>query len=146
MQLRGLDHMTITCGVGDLPRVRDFYIRALGLEEGRRPDFPFPGHWLYLDGRPVVHIAGRESIADGTMGPPRGSAGFDHVSFAASGLEAARQRLTAAGIPFEEAPVPGFPLHQIFVTDPLGQKIELTFATGATTGATTGAATGATAG
>jgi len=127
MQLSGLDHMTINCGVGDLARVRDFYVAALGLEEGRRPDFPFPGHWLYLNGRPVVHLAGRASLADGTMGPPKGSAGFDHVSFTASGLEAARQRLASAGIPFEEAPVPGFPLHQIFLTDPLGQKIELTF-------------------
>jgi len=129
MQLSGLDHMTINCGVGDLARVRDFYVAALGLEEGRRPDFPFPGHWLYLNGRPVVHLAGRTSLADGTMGPARGSAGFDHVSFTAAGLEAARERLAGAGIAFEEAPVPGFPLHQFFLTDPLGQKIELTFST-----------------
>jgi catechol 2,3-dioxygenase-like lactoylglutathione lyase family enzyme len=131
MRLSGLDHMTINCGVGDLARVRDFYVAALGLEEGRRPDFPFPGHWLYLDGRPVVHLAGRSTLADGTMGPARGSAGFDHVSFTARGLEAARARLAAAGLGFEEAPVPGFPLHQIFLTDPLGQKIELTFSTAA---------------
>jgi catechol 2,3-dioxygenase-like lactoylglutathione lyase family enzyme len=130
MQLTGLDHMTINCAPGDLGRVRDFYIAALGLAEGRRPDFPFPGHWLYLGSQAVVHLAGRASLAEGTMGPPRGSAGFDHVSFRASGLEAARQRLASAGIPFEEAPVPGFPLHQIFLTDPLGQKIELTFAVG----------------
>ncbi|QXM25995.1 VOC family protein [Elioraea tepida] len=129
MRLKGLDHMTINCAVGDLARVRDVYIAALGLAEGPRPDFPFPGHWLYLDGKPVVHLAGRASIAEGTMGPAKGSAGFDHVSFTAFGLEAARQRLADAGIPFEEAPVPGFPLHQIFLTDPLGQKIELTFST-----------------
>jgi catechol 2,3-dioxygenase-like lactoylglutathione lyase family enzyme len=131
MTLTGMNHMTINCAPGDLARVRDFYVAALGLEEGRRPDFPFPGHWLYLGGQPVVHLAGRAHLPAGARGPAPGSAGFDHVAFTATGLEAARARLADAGIRFEEAPVPGFPLHQIFLTDPLGQKIELTFAVGA---------------
>lgn len=38
--------------------------------------------------------------------------------------------MEAVRIGYEEAPVPGFPLHQIFLTDPLGQRIELTFSVG----------------
>lgn len=130
MTLTGMNHMTINCAPADLPALRDFYVAALGLVEGRRPDFPFPGHWLYLGGQPVVHLAGRAALPAGARAPGAGSAGFDHVAFTATGLEAARARLAAAGIGFDEAPVPGFPLHQIFLTDPLGQKIELTFSTG----------------
>ena len=131
MTLSGMNHMTINCAPADLGALRDFYVTALGLTEGRRPDFPFPGHWLYLDGAPVVHLAGRASLPAGSKAPAAGSAGFDHVAFTATGLEEARERLAAAGIGFSEAPVPGFPLHQIFLTDPLGQKIELTFSVGA---------------
>ncbi|WP_202614834.1 VOC family protein [Elioraea sp. Yellowstone] len=128
MRLSGMNHVTINCAPADLPALRDFYMTALGLTEGPRPAFTFPGHWLYLDGRPVVHLAGRDAIAPGTRAPARGGAGFDHVAFTAEGVEAARARLGAAGIAYEEAPVPGFPLHQIFLADPLGQRIELTFA------------------
>jgi catechol 2,3-dioxygenase-like lactoylglutathione lyase family enzyme len=130
MRLAGMNHVTINCAPADLAALRDFYVAALGLTEGKRPDFSFPGHWLYLAGRPVVHLAGRAAIAPGTRAPARGGAGFDHVAFTAEGLEAARARLDAARIGYEEAPVPGFPLHQIFLTDPLGQRIELTFAVG----------------
>jgi hypothetical protein len=38
-----------------------------------------------------------------------------------------RKRLTELGLKFREAPVPGFPLHQIFLHDPAGLMIELTF-------------------
>jgi hypothetical protein len=34
---------------------------------------------------------------------------------------------------WEERPVPGFPLHQVFLTDPLGLRIELTFDSADTT-------------
>lgn len=127
MQLGGLNHVTINCSEADLAAERDFLIRALGLVEGKRPNFAFPGHWLYLDGQPVIHLAARESIAPGTKSPTRGGAGFDHIAFTAHGLDSARARLDAAGIAYTEAPVPGFPLHQIFLDDPLGQRFELTF-------------------
>jgi hypothetical protein len=42
-------------------------------------------------------------------------------------MEGTRLRLRAHGVVFDEAPVPGFPLHQIFMNDPAGAKVELTF-------------------
>ena len=30
-------------------------------------------------------------------------------------------------VPYAEAPLPGFPLHQLFLTDPFGLRVELTF-------------------
>lgn len=117
MPLSQLDHVTILCS--DLARSRAFYAEALGLVDGDRPPFNFPGAWLWLEGRAVVHLIGGRN--PGTMG----TGSFDHVAFAASDLEGTRARLTKAGIPFREAAVPGRPLHQIFVSDPDGVTIEL---------------------
>lgn len=118
MALKGLDHVTVNCA--DLDRSRDFYSRALGLVDGDRPPFPFPGAWLYLDSRPVVHLVGGSDRTG-----PTGS--FDHVAFEASDFEAVRQRLKGAEIPFAENVVPGFRIRQIFLDDPDGVRIELNF-------------------
>ena len=40
---------------------------------------------------------------------------------------ATRQTLRRHGITWDERPVPGFPLHQLFMRDPAGIKVELTF-------------------
>jgi catechol 2,3-dioxygenase-like lactoylglutathione lyase family enzyme len=124
MEIAGLDHVTIRCRPSAVPAMVEFYRQALGIEPGARPDFAFPGAWLWLHGRPVVHIAARLP-EDG--GPPPGPGPIDHVAFRGRGLEAARARLGAAGLAFEEAPVPGFPLHQLFLRDPAGARLELTF-------------------
>ena len=63
MALRSLDHVTVNCA--DLDRSRAFYSQALGLTDGKRPNFAFPGAWLYVGDRPVVHLVG------GRDGPPR---------------------------------------------------------------------------
>jgi catechol 2,3-dioxygenase-like lactoylglutathione lyase family enzyme len=103
----------------DLARSRAFYSEALGLTDGERPPFGFPGAWLWLDGHPVVHLVG------GGDQDTKKTGNFDHVAFAATDLEATRQRLIGSGIPFRENAVPGRPLHQIFLTDPDGILIEL---------------------
>jgi catechol 2,3-dioxygenase-like lactoylglutathione lyase family enzyme len=51
----------------------------------------------------------------------------DHISFRSRGLVEMREHLAAQGVTFAEAPVPGWPLHQVFVHDPRGLKIEMTF-------------------
>jgi len=124
VEVTGLDHINIRCRASALPEMIAFYRAVLGLEPGPRPDFAFPGAWLYLGGQPLVHISAR--LPDDSPPPPPGP--FDHISFRARGLDALRARLRAAGLAFEEAPVPGFPLHQIFLRDPAGAKVEVTFA------------------
>jgi len=52
---------------------------------------------------------------------------FNHVSFRCKNVQAVREKLKAQGLKFREAPVPDFPLHQIFLHDPAGLMIELTF-------------------
>ena len=127
MELQHIDHFTISMREHELAPMRAFYAEIFGLEEGKRPDFSFPGHWMYLNGRPVVHLAANLpddfEVPDGAMATGK----FNHVSFRCKDLEATRKKLTEKGLKFREAPVPGFPWHQIFVHDPIGLKIELTF-------------------
>lgn len=117
MPLSQLDHVTILCR--DLARSRSFYAEALGMIDGDRPPFDFPGAWMWLGDRPVVHLVG------GRNEGVHGTGSFDHVAFAATDLAATRARLVQAGIAFRERDVPGRPLHQIFFDDPDGVMIEL---------------------
>ena len=122
MHVGRLNHYTVRCRPQDLDELRDFYVGVLGLVDGARPDFDFPGHWLYGEGLPIVHLAGRLANR-----PSRETGPLDHIAFTGSRLDDVRQRLKDKKIPFDERPVPGFPLHQVFLSDPQGLKIELTF-------------------
>jgi catechol 2,3-dioxygenase-like lactoylglutathione lyase family enzyme len=124
-RLTGLHHFTIRCQVQELDGLLAFYRDVLGLRPGPRPAFPFQGHWLYLGAQAVVHIA---AIApDDAAGPPSAGSGFDHMAFAATDIVATRALLQRLHLAFEEAPVPGWPMVQIFVRDPVGTKLELNF-------------------
>jgi catechol 2,3-dioxygenase-like lactoylglutathione lyase family enzyme len=126
MRIEGLDHINIRCREADLPAMRRFWGDIVGLPEGRRPNFDFPGIWYWSGDRAVIHIAAR-APNDAPAAAPTGS--FGHVALRAEGLESARDRLRSHGVEWREAPVPGFPLHQIFLEDPTGIMVELTFAT-----------------
>jgi len=122
MQVSGLNHYTLRCTPDELRLLHDFYVGCLQLHTGDRPTMPAPGYWLYCGDRPIVHLYA--SLSGSEAGT---TAALDHISFSAQGLEATRAHLRAKGLAFDEAPVPGWPIHQIFVRDPLGLKIELTF-------------------
>ncbi len=127
MEVQFIDHFTLSVQPHELETLRAFYTETFGLNEGPRPNFNFPGHWLYLGSRPVVHLAANvpagTEVADGSLSTGK----FNHVSFRCKDVAGVRRQLTKLGIQFREAPVPGFPLHQIFVHDPAGLMIELTF-------------------
>ena len=54
MSVGVLDHFNIrTRNLSDTVR---FYEDILGLEKGARPNFAFPGAWMYSEGKAVVHL------------------------------------------------------------------------------------------
>ena len=119
----------------------EFYCRVLGFREGFRPDFPFPGAWLYLAGDEpddaVIHLIGIDGadpsglanyLGDRPQSGLHGGAAVDHLAFAATDLRGMRERLGTMGVPFRERTVPGLRLHQLFVEDPSGVTIELNYA------------------
>lgn len=125
MPVTALHHYTIRCTPEELPPLMDFYTRVMRLEAGRRPEIPAPGAWLYAGGQPIVHLYAHLSRADEPVQPPTGP--LDHIAFRSQGLDKMRKHLAAQGVAFAEAPIPGWDLHQLFLQDPLGLKIEMTF-------------------
>ena len=130
MPLENLNHVLVL--TRDLEATRDFYVDVLGLEDGYRPPFPFSGHWIYLGDRAVVHVAEqrdylekRDRGRDGSADPDTGS--IDHIAFEASGLKAMIAKLEEQGITAHHRKVPDLDLHQVFVHDPNGIRIELNY-------------------
>jgi len=101
-----------------------FYEGVLGLENGARPNFAFPGAWLYSDGRAVVHLVD----ISGSNEPQKPDSGVvHHIAFVSKGFRAMKDRLASKGVPFRTQEVPGGTLWQIFVEDPNGVVIELNY-------------------
>ena len=122
MSVGVLDHYNVsTRNLHDTVR---FYEEALGLVNGPRPPFDFPGAWLYSEGHPVLHL----NDISPTDKPQRPDSGvIDHVAFGSRGFEAIKQHLTHKGVPFRVNEVPNSTRRQIFVTDPNNVLIELNF-------------------
>jgi catechol 2,3-dioxygenase-like lactoylglutathione lyase family enzyme len=128
MQLGPLDHFTILTSPAKLPAIEAFYDSVLGLKAGPRPDFPFPGRWLYHGEKAVLHLVA--TLPEAAAAPP-GTAHaarecIEHVAFKAQGAAAFRERLAALQIPFAEAKraMAGY---QIFLRDPAGVRVEFNF-------------------
>jgi catechol 2,3-dioxygenase-like lactoylglutathione lyase family enzyme len=125
MPIETLDHYSVR--TADVERTRAFYQDVVGLKDGPRPDFPFPGAWLYAGEHAVVHIIGIKEERARDLSEDTGS--LDHVAFAASDLPAMRQHLAAQKIAFRERKIPGLDITQLFVVDPNGVTIEINFRT-----------------
>ena len=71
MPALSLDHYNVYCA--DLEATVRFYERYVGLTNGDRPPFPFPGAWMYAaSGVPVILASARVSR----------SGEYDHPSWA----------------------------------------------------------------
>lgn len=118
MQLRAIDHINIA--TQDLPATRDFFMTVLGLTEGFRPDFDFPGHWLYAGDHALVHLVGTSE----PVTPSKGCA-LDHFAFEIADYDVMVNTLEAHGIKYSPIAVPGTPIRQLFLRDPNGVQVEL---------------------
>jgi catechol 2,3-dioxygenase-like lactoylglutathione lyase family enzyme len=116
--INGLDHINIR--TADLAGTKAFFMDVLGLTEGWRPAFGFPGAWLYAGEKDVVHLV---QVAE----PQRASDGsaLDHFAFDISDYEDALRRVKATGLKFYELAGPGTSVKQIFVTEANGVSVEL---------------------
>ena len=121
MEIRTLDHINISTSVPD--ETLAFYCGVLGLvdDRSRRPDFDFPGAWLFAGDRAVVHL---NFVDDDLSGPANA---LDHVAFECAGYEATRAELDRRGIDYRASERPDDELFQLFVADPNGVKVELNF-------------------
>ena len=123
MAVKQLDHINIT--TAKLDETRQFFVDVLGLKEGDRPDFPFPGHWLYADGRALVHLVG---VDDARSHVPE--VALDHFALEATGYDDTLARLKELSVDVFSNDIEELGLRQLFFRDPNGVTIELDFRTG----------------
>lgn len=126
--IHGLFHIAIK--TADLHATRRFYLDVIGLREVARPDFGYPGAWLACPqpgGDAIVHVyAGGPALGESGL-VPMGTAAIDHLSLSCSGYHAYRKRFIQHQLEWREFLVPGTSLWQLFVYDPSGLQLELTF-------------------
>jgi catechol 2,3-dioxygenase-like lactoylglutathione lyase family enzyme len=132
MPLTQLAHYSVRAA--DLEVSRRFYCEVLGLREGARPPFDFPGAWLYLGEDEasfgVVHLIGEDAESVAYLGERpagEGTGAFDHVAFFATGWPQQKARLADHGITHVARVVPSLGLFQVFVVDPSGVTVELNY-------------------
>ena len=137
--IQSLNHFSIR--TADLDASRRFYEDVLGLQVGPRPDFSFPGLWIYAGDtanpyNAVVHIIGidrndpeglKQYLGDRDESTLQGGGALDHVAFFATGLADKLAHLNRLGITPRERTVPSIGLHQLFLDDPNGIVIELNY-------------------
>ena len=134
MALDRLDHYSIR--TTDLDTTRNFYVEVLGLAEGYRPSFDFPGHWLYCGERAVVHLIGIDPdggqglvdfLGDRSADNSSGAGALDHIAFRATDLAGLKTKLETRDIECRERTIPDLDLHLVFIEDPNGITIELNY-------------------
>ena len=134
MDIQRVDHYSIR--TDDLERSRRFYTDVIGLEEGPRPPFDFPGYWLYAGAHPIVHLMGynpaRRGTLDAQVGERKaaadgGTGALDHVAFAGTDRAALIARCRKHDVAYRERSVPQSNLTQVFLQDPDGLTIEINY-------------------
>lgn len=123
MSVQGMNHFTVLSD--NLEETRKFYCDLLGFEEGPRPNFRFPGYWLYVGNQPILHVIHRDQLNEVRAGV------IDHMAFTATDLPSTVAKLEKAGVQYELRRLPKGRvregLWQLFFDDPHGGKVEFDF-------------------
>ncbi len=121
MAIQGMNHFTIL--TDDVAATRDFYCELLDLKVGWRPNFNFPGLWLYDDKTAILHVIGGKSRADMRPGV------IDHMAFSATDLAGTAARLKQRGINYDLRRLANSAdgQWQLFCFDPNNARVELDF-------------------
>ena len=125
MGIEKLDHVNLR--TTRLQEMVTWYTDVLGLISGKRPDFGFPGAWLYAGDQAVVHlvaIEGPEGIGSEV------ALKMEHVAFTARDAKAFEARLKTGGVAFKKGGPPGTKIVAYNLWDPDGNHIHVDFEEG----------------
>jgi len=119
MPVTSMNHFTIL--TDDVDGTIRFYNEFLGLHAGPRPDFDFPGAWLYSGNTPILHVVGGRPKAELRAGV------IDHMAFTGRDLSATLKALEERGIEHTCRRQVTYGTGQVFFHDLNGAKVELDF-------------------
>ena len=119
MRIGTLEHVNVQ--TSRLVEMITWYDRILGMPAGWRPDFPFPGAWLYSgDQKPTVHLVGVAKEQPGGLK-------LEHFAFAATGLATFIATLDRERVKYDLIRVRDAGIVQVNVLDPDGNHIHIDF-------------------
>ncbi|MDG1117732.1 MAG: VOC family protein [Flavimaricola sp.] len=119
--IEDLDHINIR--TSRLAEMIDWYDKVLGMKPGPRPDFSFPGAWLYAKDQAMVHVV--EVKAEPGSDPD--DLKLEHGAFRATGFDEFIAKLDRMGEKYELTRVPTFPIVQVNIWDPDGNHLHIDF-------------------
>jgi catechol 2,3-dioxygenase-like lactoylglutathione lyase family enzyme len=115
------DHVTIR--TADFDSTIGFLKQHFNMVVGPRPDFDFPGYWLYHNERPIIHLVQGE----GVISLPE-SETIDHVAFRRTdSYSAFVQGLDEDLVPYLQFDIPQLEERRLFVQTPGNITIEVIF-------------------
>lgn len=120
MPIESFDHVNIR--TNNLDAMIDWYGDILGLYPGPRPDFGFPGAWLYLKSHPLIHLVQEDQ--DVSSGGP---ITLEHFALRATGITEFLAKLESLGIQAQVNQVPDLPIVQVNIYDPDNNHIHIDF-------------------
>ena len=114
------DHFTVL--TDNLLVTERFYTKILGFTVGPRPDFKFPGLWLYINDTAILHVMQVDQMPN----PRKGV--LDHMAFRGKDVNALLQKLKTAGLDYRITRTPApWDQWQVFFEDPNGAVVEVDF-------------------
>ena len=119
MSIIDFDHINIR--TANVAAMTSFYTEVLGLEEGWRPDFSFPGAWLYLADRPLIHLRGVD------ITPGASEVRIEHFAFRANGLNVFLTALRERRLAYNVNVSPSNNNRMVNVYDPDNNHVEIQF-------------------
>ncbi|QKJ23643.1 hypothetical protein [Poseidonibacter lekithochrous] len=126
------DHVSLRAK--NLESMKDFLVELLGLEIGARPNFPFPGYWLYTEGteNALIHIYDEDAsfykkdlIKEDFKEESSGKNIVNHICFSSDNYEEIMERIAKLNTDYSINLVPNSPIEQIFIKAPENLIIEI---------------------
>lgn len=121
MPLQKLGHVNLR--TRNLKELTRFYTDILGMHVGPRPDFGFPGAWIYLGEEPIVHLVGVKDAPS----PYREDQQLEHFAIDATGRAEFVEKLEANNVAYYIREIEDFGICQVNLHDTDGNHIHIDF-------------------
>ena len=122
MKIKQLDHVNVRTLQMDV--LINWYTDVLGMQNGKRPDFPFPGAWLYIDDHPMIHLVAKDNS---TLVGSEAALKLEHFAFAATGLAEFEAHIKELGVKYERFDNEFAGVVQVNLWDPDDNHIHIDF-------------------
>jgi catechol-2,3-dioxygenase len=124
MSIIGLNHFNLRASRPLLEQLKEFYCVVLGLAQGERPPLGSAGYWLYAGTVCILHLSEAAHDEDRSAGV---ATTFDHIAFTCTDRPEMEARLKRNNVTFRVGTVPALSITQLFLQDPAGNGVELSF-------------------